>query len=60
MKSRFRCKLYISIMFSLDYLELVIWKIIVYFFVALQSYFEIVVIYIKDPNKLTFIFKYLI
>ena len=47
-------------MFSLDYLELVIWKIIIYFFVALQSYFEIVVIYIKDPNKLTFIFKYLI
>ena len=34
-------------MFPLDFLELIIWKTIIYFFVALQSYFEIV-IYIKD------------
>lgn len=45
MKSKFICKFYISAMFLLDFLELVIWKIIMDFFVTFLNYFEIVVIY---------------
>lgn len=59
MKSKFICKFYISIMFSLDFLEVVIWKITTNFFSTLSNYFEIVVI-CKKPNKLIYVLKYLI
>lgn len=58
MKSKLICKFYISIMFLLDFLEVVIWKITTNFFATLQNYFEIVVI-CKKSNKLIYV-KYLI